>query len=88
MAVTQATAWRSSGTMPTPAAVTAAAPACGEIGAADIEAALGRPQQAGQHHAELALAVALDAGQADDLAAADVEGEVVEPRDAVAVAAR
>ena len=60
----------------------------GEIGAADIEAALGRPQQAGQHHAELALAVALDAGQPDDLAGTDFQGEVVEPHGAVAVVHR
>jgi 2-deoxy-D-gluconate 3-dehydrogenase len=39
-----------------------------EIDAADMEVALGRPQQASQNHAELALAVALDAGQPDDLA--------------------
>ena len=57
----------------------------GEIGVADIESAFGRPQQAGQHHAELALAVALDAGQADDFAGPDLQGEIVDPRRAVAV---
>ena len=56
-----------------------------ELDVADEVAAFRGRQQAGQHHAELALAVALDTGQPDDLAGPDFQGEIVEPRGAMAV---
>ena len=75
MPVTQPTAWRSSGTMPTPAAVTRAAPrAVSSVAADDRSAPRSAASCPASTAAEFALAVALDAGQADDLAAVDAEG--------------
>jgi len=46
---------------------------------------LGRRHHPCQHGGQFALAVALDAGDADDLAAIDAEREIIEPGDALMV---
>ncbi len=72
--------------MPTPAAVISFGLAEVSSVVVDEEPARGRLQHAGQHGRELALAVALDPGDADDLAAAERQGEIVEPRHALRIA--
>ena len=57
----------------------------GKFGVADEVAAFRGREQPGQHHAEFALPVAFDAGQSDDFAGAYFEGEIVEPRGAMAI---
>ena len=60
--------WRSSAMWPTPAAERPAHARAGDVAVADPDAPAGRDPQPGDRLHELGLAVAVDAGDADDLA--------------------
>ena len=56
-----------------------AAALVGDVLVADLDPARRDPAQAGERVDQLGLAVAVDAGDPDDLAAADLEGDVLAP---------
>jgi hypothetical protein len=72
--------WRSSGTKPMPASMVSAGRRVGDVDAVERDAPGERRSWAEQGVGELGLAVALDAGDARDLAAAHLEVDVVDER--------
>ena len=81
------TPWRSSGTWATPLRIASIGGLVRDVVAVDLDDAVASPQ-AGDHLGQFGLTVASDAGQANDLAAAHVEREIAQRRQALVIERR